>query len=113
MLTPNCKHKHRVKFCDISVKRDLSAGTAAYHQPSEIHAHRSADQRISLQHVECFQNVAQAHRRILNLELLQRLKDTIKIVPDLWCQFDAQHDYRASVRGFGRATFLPAIRRSR
>jgi hypothetical protein len=40
-------------------------------------------------------------------------QNAIEIIPDLRCELDARHVYRASVRGFGRTIFLPVSRRSR
>jgi hypothetical protein len=40
-------------------------------------------------------------------------QNAIEVIRDLRRYLDARHVYRASVRGFGRAIFLPVSRRSR
>ena len=92
LLTADGEHKHRVKFCNISIQRDITACAAPDHKFSKVRSDRPTDQRIVFQHIDCPYDVFNARSRVRDLMLKDMLQDAIEIIPDLWCELDARHD---------------------
>jgi hypothetical protein len=52
LLTADGEHKHRIKFCNVSIKRDIAACAVSDHQLSKVRSGRPTDQRIAFQHID-------------------------------------------------------------
>lgn len=91
-LTADGEHKDCIKFCNVSIQRDITACAAAYHKLSKIRSRRTTDQWIAFQHVECFYDVFNTRCCIRALMRKEMFQDSIEIIPDLGCELDTRHD---------------------
>ena len=92
LLTADGEHKHRIKFCNVSIQRDIAVCTAANHKFSKIHSRGTTDQWIAFQHIDCLYDVFNTRCCVHSLMRKEMFQDVIEIIPDLWCELDARHD---------------------
>src|SRR6266511_459196 len=92
LLTADGEHEHRIKFCNVSIKRDITACTAPDQKFSKVPSDRPTDQRIAFQHIDRLYDVFDTGPRVDSLMRKEMFQDAIEIVPDLWCELDARHD---------------------
>ena len=52
LLTEDGEYKHRIKFSNISIQRDITACAAPDHKLSKVCSGRATDQRIAFQHID-------------------------------------------------------------
>jgi hypothetical protein len=92
LLTADGEHKHRVKYRNVSIQRDITARTVPDHKFSKVRSDRPTDQRIAFQHIDCPHDVFNARGCFRHLMLKEMFQDAIEVIPDLWCELDARHD---------------------
>src|SRR5450631_2779020 len=67
LLTADGEHKHRIKFCNVSIECDIAACAAPDHQLPKVRSGKPTDQRIAFQHIECPYDVLNTRWRIRHL----------------------------------------------
>src|SRR5688572_20151850 len=91
LLTADSEHKHRVELCNESIQRHITACTASDHKLSEIATGEPADERIALQHIDCFYDVFNARWCISRFVDQKMLQYSLEIVRYFWRELDPGH----------------------
>lgn len=113
LLRTHSQHEHEIKSRNIPIERDVALRTTADHELACISSNGSTDERVPLEHVDCFDDVLDASggaRRLMRDDVVE---DAFEIIGDLRRELDARHVYFANFLALGGAAFFPAARRSR
>ena len=122
LLTADGKHKHRVKFCNVSIQRDITIRTLPDHKFSKVRSDRLTDKRNVFQHIDCPHDVFNARWCFRQLMLKEEgracplamsarsLKDAAARIATIPQIMDKVASHRHALNRLRNPSTIPAVR---